>query len=229
MELSAGGAQLSTTGADGWLTPVADLRARWRGHATALEVRARRSALGASAALLANQVVRSEAQLGVEVPVGWFRVRAGGRAAVIDAARERANLRRQGDAAVVLPMTGGGELSLQYHRIGYQRGSTAGYFAPAHVQTVELGTYRELEGDGAVSLALDLGAGAQRIALQRATAGPWKLALRGWATVAVILSPALTWRTELEAYSAPFAPAGAVTSPGWKYGALSTGVQVRLP
>ena len=94
--------------------------------------------------------------------------------------------------------------------------------------TRETGTFWDLGGDGVVSLSFDLGAGGERIALQGSAVGPWKLSLRGWATLAIDLSPKLQWRTEGEAYSAPFAPPGAVTAPDWRYGSVRTGFLLRL-
>jgi hypothetical protein len=173
--------------------------------------------------------MRNEVKLGVELPAGPLRLRAAGRAGLIEALGEDANRRLLGDAALALPLGWRGEISAQYHRLGYEQASTAGYFAPERVETIEGGSYWELGGDGAVSFSVDLGAGGQRVAEQGAEVGPWKLALRGWALLAVDLSRTIQWRTEAEAYSAPFAPVGVATAPDWRYGSITTWLLVRVP
>ena len=227
-DVSGGPAQLAVSGVDGWLTVLGDIRTRWRGHGALVEMRAQRTALGTTPTLVANRAVRSEAKLGVELPVGALRLRASQRVGFLTATGETGNQRLQSDIAAVLPFGWRGDVSAQYHRVAYERASGAGYFAPRQVETVEGGTYWDLGGDGAVRLSFDLGAGGQRIALQGSAVGPWKLALRGWATLAIDLSRTLQWSTEGEAYSAPFAPQGAVTAPDWRYGSIRTGFLLRL-
>jgi len=85
-----------------------------------------------------------------------------------------------------------------------------------------------LGGDGLVSLAFDLGAGIQRLAKQLEIPGPWKAVLRGWGMLAVDLAPLVQWRVEAEAYSAPFAPVGAVTAPDWRFFSAATSLVFRL-
>ena len=228
-DFSGGPARLVQSDSGSWVTVLGDARMRLRAHSTALELRLNRIALGTTPALVANHAVRNEAKLGFELPAGPLRLRADGRVALINVTGEDANRRVQASAAVVLPVGWRGEFSVQYHETGFQRPSTAGYFAPRRVETVEGGTYWDLGGDGAVSVSADLGAGAQRMALQGAAVGPWKVALRGWAALSIDLTRTLQWRTELEAYSAPFAPVGTSTAPDWRYGSLNTGLQVRLP
>jgi len=229
VDLSGGPARLAAPGTDAWLTGVADLRIRWHRQATAVEIRAQRLALGTTPQLVANRAMRNEAKLSVELPAGPLRLRAAGRAGLIEALGEDPNRRLQGDAALVLPLGWRGEISAQYHRLGYAQASTAGYFAPERVETIEAGSYWELGGDGAVSFSVDLGAGGQRVADQGAEVGPWRLALRGWALLAVDLSRTIQWRTEAEAYSAPFAPVGVATASDWRYGSVTTGLLVRVP
>ena len=229
VDLSGGPTRLATPDTDPWLTGVGDARIRWRRQATAVEIRAQRVALGTTPQLVANRAMRNEAKLGIELPAGPLRLRAAGRAGLIEALGEDANRRLLGDAALVLPLGWRGEISAQYHRLGYEQASTAGYFAPERVETIEGGSYWELGGDGAVSFSVDLGAGGQRVAEQGAEVGPWKLALRGWALLAVDLSRTIQWRTEAEAYSAPFAPVGVATAPDWRYGSITTGLLVRVP
>ncbi len=228
-DFSGGPARLVQSDAGSWVTVLGDARMRLRARSAALELRLNRIALGTTPRLVANHAVRSEAKLGFELPAGPLRLRADERVALINVTGEDANRRVQTSAAVVLPVGWRGEFSVQYHQTGFRRPSTSGYFAPRRVETIEGGTYWDLGGDGAISVSADLGAGAQRMALQGSAVGPWKVALRGWAALSIDLTRALQWRTELEAYSAPFAPVGTSTAPDWRYGSLNMGLQVRLP
>ena len=229
-DLSFGLGRLVVPETSSWATPVADFRLRWRDRAGAPAVDARllRTALGTTPLLVANQAMRNEARLSFELPVGGLRVRLGGRAAQIRTLVEEPNSRLQGDVALVLPFGWQGEVSVQYHRLGYARASTAGYFAPQRVETIEGGTYWELGGDGPAGLAFDLGAGIQRLAQQEEPTGPWKLALRGWSMLTVDLARAVQVRVEAEAYSAPFAPVGAVTTPNWKFFSVTASLVFRI-
>lgn len=211
-------------------TSVADFHLRWRSleGAPAVEIRAQRLALGTAPLLVINQSMRNELRVSLEIPADPVRIRVGGRAGRIETAVEEANSRLQGDAALVLPLGWRGEVSAQYHRLGFSRPSAAGYFAPRLVETLEGGTYWELGGDGGASLSLDLGAGIQHLAKQEEKAGPWKLALRAWAMLIVDVSRRVQWQTEAEAYSAPFAPVGVVTTPNWRYISVRTGLLFRI-
>ena len=229
VDLLAGAARLaSPLTPSAFITPSADGRLQWRAPSggPAVELRAQRLVLGASPLLVANRVTRNEARFGLDFPAGPIRLRGTGRVGMVEALGESANRRLQGDGMIVLPIGDVKELSLQYHRLGYQRASLAGYFAPARVETIEGGTY--LEFGERVVLAMDLVAGAQRLATQGAGVGPWRLALRSYAYVALPLGPTTQLRLEGEAYKAPFAPEGAVTAENWRYGSLSLALRWAL-
>jgi hypothetical protein len=230
LDLTAGLARLAFPDAASWTTPQADLRVRWRedNSSPSFEVRLQRLPLGTSPVLIANHAVRNELRLGVEIPAGPVRIRGTGRAGLIETFGGDANLRLQGDAALALPIGWRGEVSAQYHRLSFNRASSAGYFAPKLVETIEGGTYWDLGGDGQVSASVDLGVGIQRLAKQEEEVGPWKLALRGWGMLSVDLSRIVQWRVEGEAYSAPFAPVGVVTAPNWRYVSVNMSLLIRI-
>jgi hypothetical protein len=148
-----------------WTTPVGEARLRVRAPLAgpAIEIRAQRTPLGTSPLLVSNHAVRSESRLAVELPVAALRLRGGGRIGEVTAANESANGRFGEDVAMALPLGWRVELSGQYHRLGYQRASAAGYFAPKRVDTREGAAYFELGDEGGLTLSLDLGAGAQRV------------------------------------------------------------------
>jgi len=227
---TAGLARFNAHDGKGWTTPEADLRLRWRPSTTSpsLDARLLRMPFGNSPLLVANRVMRNEARLGLEVPAGPVRLRGTARLSVIEAKGEKSNRRFQVDTSVSAPLTPQGEVSIQFHSLGFSRASAAGYFAPGRVETLEVGTYWSLEGDGRLSAEIDLGAGIQCLAKQNEEIGPWKTALRGWALLAFDLSSTVQLRAEAEAYSSPYAPIGVATAPDWKYGSINAGLLVRV-
>lgn len=230
LALSGGLARLAEQRERSWTTLQADLRFKWNDmeNGSSFEVRAQRLPLGVSPLLVVNRAVKDELRVVAELPVGPLRIRAGGRAGLIETSLERVNRRLQGDAALVFPIGRSGEVSAQVHRLGFTRSASAGYFAPRLVETIEGGGYWETAEAGSVSVAVDLGAGIQRLARHGEEMGSWKTALRGWALLAVALSPSVRWTIEAEGYSAPFAPVGVVTAPNWRYVSVITGLEIRI-
>lgn len=208
-----------------WTAAQGDARVRWRAAngGPALDLRAQRLALGSAPLLAEHQVVRNEARATVELPLGRLRVRGTTRVGVLQALQEAGNQRLENDGALALPL-GTSELSAQYRTISYDHASASGYFAPRRVQSMEGGWYFE-RGDGGISIAADLGAGAQRLARQGEALGTWGASFRGWSYLSIPMGPARALWAEVEAYDAPFPEAGVATSPSWRFVSLSTGVR----
>ncbi|MGH7693559.1 MAG: tetratricopeptide repeat protein [Gemmatimonadaceae bacterium] len=230
-----------------WTEPQADVRLRWRRlpNEPALELRAQHLPLASAPVLVANHVARTDARATLELPVGALRLRGTGRVGVITAigesanrgigrggaiaaTGESANRRLDGAAALVLPLGAVSELSARYQAVTYAHESSAGYFAPRVAETVEGTAYLDLGGDGPLSVAADLGAGAQRTALQGENVGQWKAAFRAWTYSSLTLAPGRALWLELEAYDAPFAPLGVAAAPSWRYISLTTGLRWSL-
>lgn len=211
-------------------TPIGSVRLRWRAPegGPALDLSAQRTPVDASPLLVANHVLRNEVAFRGEVPAGPFRLRGVGRAASVQAGPER-NTRTAVSGIVAVPLSWRFELSGQVHRMGYAHGTTAGYFAPRRVETIEAGTYFEL-GDGApFVLALDLGAGAQRLAEQGALPGPWRRALRMYGYAAATVAPGTRLQLEMEGYDSPIAGQAVTTSgAGWRYGSVALSLRVAV-
>jgi hypothetical protein len=216
------------------------LRARTAGNGASADLRVERAPVGFSPQLVLNGVSRSETRVTIELPAAALRLRASGRLAHFEAPGEPRNGRAGLEGAVVIPLGGGRvQPSLQYRLVGYQRASSAGYFAPRRAETAEGGVYLDLGEDGPVSFAADLGAGVQRIAEhpavgmpwgpQRASAlGPWSRILRGWAQASLAMGPSRSWFVEVEAYDAPFALEGVSTTGNWRFLSLSSGLRWSL-
>lgn len=229
LDLQGGALRMSSPLAAGaeWTTPQGDARVRWRAPVggPALELRAQRLALGTAPALVANRVTRSEVRATAELPVRRVRLRGTARAGRVDALGEPANTRLGAEGALVLPLGEQVQLSGQYRWMGFEGASLTGYFAPRAAETIEGGIYFEVGEEGPVSLAADLGGGAQRVAEQGAGVGAWTRALRAWGYASVALGAARAAYAELEAYDAPFAPEGVATSGTWRFVSLSLGIR----
>jgi hypothetical protein len=246
--LEGGARRFDDVGGAGWTHGEIDARLRLRGAArgAALELRGQHLALGVSPTLVLNQVTRSELRAGVDLPLGALRFRPAGRLGVVSASipdsqvgfprapngprsvaprAAEANRRLGFDATLALPLSPTFEWSAQYHTLGYERASLAGYFAPRVAETVETGIYAELGADGPISLAADLGGGVQRIAPHGEATGRWSAAFRAWSYVALPFRAGRSLWAELEAYDAAFAPASVSTSTSWRYIALSVGLR----
>ncbi|HTL05672.1 MAG TPA: hypothetical protein VL241_07980 [Gemmatimonadales bacterium] len=226
VNLAAGGARFER-GAAGpaRLRSTGELRLRLRAAAPggpSLDLRAQRGPLGTTPLLVEQLGMRNEAKALAELPFGPLRLRGGGRFGVLQLLGET-NTRWGGDGMLVLPLGWQAELSAQYHRLQYSSPARLGYFAPKRVETVEGGTYAELEGP--LTLAFDLGAGVQRLQEFGEGPGPWRLTLRGWSALGIPFAPGRELRFELEGYDAPFAPEGVSTSARWKSLAVSAGIR----
>lgn len=206
-------------------TATGSARFRWAAldWGPVFDLAVERLPLLATPELAVNQVIRSEARGRLDLPVGPLRLRGEGRAGSISAPGER-NRRIALSGAVVLPLGGQGELSLQGHRLGYRDTTAMGYFTPDRVETVEAGTYLELGDAAPWSLALDLGAGTQRITRFDAPPGGWGAALRGWGWISYALGAGRALQLEMEGSSAP-GSAVVTTAPDWKY--FSLGLSLR--
>jgi len=146
-----------------------------------------------------------------------LKLRGLGRTAVLG---DRADVNHRTELGLVLalPLSPAIELSGQVHQLRYSHASTAGYFAPRLGQVVEAGSYVELESPGGWLLALDVGAGAQRVAEFGGQPGPWTRSLRGYAFITAPLAPGRALQLELEGEDSMVAREAATTVGAWRYG-----------
>ncbi|HYD53847.1 MAG TPA: tetratricopeptide repeat protein, partial [Gemmatimonadaceae bacterium] len=165
---------------------VGRARVLWRepSDAVRLDVRAQRLLLDATPELLRLSALRSEVGAEVDVRIaGPLRARALGRVGAVRTAPQ-SNRRTQLGGALVFAGDRG-ELSGRVTQLRYADSTTAGYFAFRSADLAEAASYVELETESGVTLALDLGAGAQRIRRFDGSGGDWGPALRGWAQLLV--------------------------------------------
>lgn len=229
LDLTAGGLRLDPRdGAPATTTELADARLRWRGGAgrPSIDALVRHQPLLATPELIANRVERTEGRLGLELPAARWRLRAIGRGGRYSS-EGHANTRMALDAIVAHMVGPAAELSLQYHRMGFADPSAAGYFSPRRSEIAEVGGYLELGGGEPVTLALDLGGGAQRTERHGEPVSAWRLAVRGYAYLVWTLAPGREFRLEAEAYNAPGLATAEVPDVGaWRYLGVTAAVRV---
>lgn len=222
------GLESSASTLDPRSAPLARLRARWSAPLAGPRAELRMSywAVTYSPDLIAHRVARSELEGKLDLPLGPLRIKTAGRGARLSA-RGEDNARLAIAGGVGLPVPGGWELLGQYHRMGYRDSSRAGYFAPQLVEVVEAGSYWESEGER-LSLALDLGAGIQRVAPHGGPVGSWQPSFRIYSQAYWHLSPGRYLGLELEGHDSQIAPQGLPTAQRWRYGSLALSIRWAL-
>jgi tetratricopeptide (TPR) repeat protein len=239
IDASGGGTRIepirSIAGSSATLEPTGQVRARWRAPASrlGLDVRADRGVVDASPLLVANHVIRTQYSGLLAVPVaGPLTLRAIGKVATLSDSFET-NHKTQASGVVAVAVTPAAELSAQFHQIHYAHPSVSGYFAPWQLQVAEAGTYFEIETPGSVVLAIDGGAGVQRVAKQRGHFGPWTTSFRLYAMLDAPLAPGRDFRLELESEDSQVATTdatgGQATSGQWRYGSVIASLRWALP
>jgi hypothetical protein len=119
-------------------------------------------------------------------------------------------------------VTDAAEISGMFQELRFDHLTTSGYFSPRLAQLAELGTYAEFESQSGSVLALDAGAGAQRVSPFGVATASWKPAFRLFAQLTVPVRPGSELRAEVDSYDSAFGD-GAVSSTNWRYisGSLS--------
>ena len=222
IDATGGGTRIGSIGGSSatWIA-TGQLRARWRATASrlGLDLRADRSVIDASPLLVANHVVRGELSGLLSLPVvGPLTLRGIAKAATLSDSLE-VNHKTTLTGVMAVAVTPSVELSAQFHQIHYDHASVSGYFAPWQLQVAEAGTYFEIETPGSLVLAVDAGAGVQRVAQQRPRFGSWTPAFRLYAMLDAPLAPGRDFRLELESEDSQVATAAA-TSGQWRYGSV---------
>lgn len=225
LELSGGAALVDALNSFTTAVGRARLRINPRPTAALADIRLTRTPVLVSPLLMVNQVVLTEARGTFELPLGKvFRLRANGQIGdmssaeidtiTFDAGRSRSgggmrnslvNTRshntRTGMGGGLVARTGSSsEVSATYYQLSYESPATAGYFAPRLVRLIEAGTYTEIYDFDPLTVALDLGAGAQQVAQHGDELGEWKPALRAWAMLTLPLARAVELNIETDWY-----------------------------
>lgn len=205
------------------------LRTSWRAPSgrVAVDLRAARLLLDANPLLVRAGAVRDEIATELDVAiVGPMRARGSARVGAVRSGGQSNGRTVVGGALVA--SGAGGELGARVQQLRYAAPSTGGYFAPRQADLAELSMYSEREAENGATLALDLGAGLQRIAQFEETTRGWSPALRGWAQLAMPLTRRTALGVELEAYdSRAGGDAMSATAGAWRYGSASMFIRAR--
>jgi Flp pilus assembly protein TadD len=211
--------------------PTGQVSARWRAPASrlGLDVRADRSLIDASPQLVSSHLVRTQYSAVLSLPVaGPFTLRGIGKTAILSDSLEN-NHKTTLSGVMAVAVAPSAEVSAQFHQIHYDTAGVSGYFAPWRLQVAEAGTYFEIETPGSLVLAVDGGAGVQRVAKQRGDIfGPWTTAFRLYAMLDAPLAPGRDFRLELESEDSQVATTAA-TSGQWRYGSVIASLRWALP
>jgi len=210
---------------------VGSARLTWRmpGDAFAVDVRASRQLLDASPYLVAQGVLRDEASLSLDLRLaGPIRARGFAKLGRVHNADESNGRQIFGGALAFVP--GAYEISLRAQTMRYDTATALAYFSPRQVQTMELGTYLERESDRGVTIAMDLGGGAQQVQEWTSSTTAWSPTVHAWTQVVVPLNDTFALGTEIEAYDSrvgsevrsPTAPASQ-----WRYASATLSLRMR--
>jgi|GEM_PF-1281979 len=198
--------------------PVGRLRLRWRESQTspAADVLVSRRPLLATPALLAAPVDLTEARASLDLPVSSaFALRLGGQTGRF-AEPAGSNSRSGGRIGLVHRASPVWETQASASVLGYDRPSSAGYFAPRRIEALELGTYVEYYALWPLTLTIDAGVGSQRITPHGEPARGWQGTLRAYTSFAWDLQPGMQLALELDFENSLAATAATATSEDWR-------------
>ena len=197
--------------------PLRRLHLHWSRPAQGpvLDLRLKQNPLSATPGLVARPVNLTEVKGDIELPLAEsWRVRVRGQGGRLAAATD-VNHRSSYQLGPVYRWRPAAEVGLSYSELAYDHATTAGYFAPRRVQTVELGTYFEYDHLWPVTFILDAGLGQQRVAKQGEAIGDWIGVFRVWALAAWTLRPGVHLELELEHEDSPVAGDTATPTSNW--------------
>jgi tetratricopeptide (TPR) repeat protein len=198
------------------------------GGRSSLDLRATRALLDATPVLVINRVVRSEAAGRGDLEIfPRVKLRGAARAGSYSATGDD-NTRVSLLGGVAVAATDAIEASGVFQRLTFSHATTSGYFAPQLAQLAELGTYSEFEWESGTLLAIDAGAGAQRIQEFGADIGGWEPSYRLFASLDVPFRPASAIHFELDSYDSRLGSDAPSASARWRSFSFSAAVRLAL-
>ena len=220
LDALAGAAQLYTVQTNLY-RPLSGLRMRWSRPAEgpALELRATQNPLIATPGLVAQPVELKEIKAGLDLPVsGPVRARVRGLDGVLDSPID-VNRRKGYQVGPVYRWRPAAEIGVFYSRLAYEQATAAGYFAPELAETIEVGTYIEYYDWWPLTLAIDAGAGQQRVQKFGEDIRDWIATYRLWGMASYELKPGVSLDLEVEHYDSPIAGNAVAPTANWRYNA----------
>jgi len=184
-----------------------------------VEIRGTLNPLLATPGLVAQPVELKEIKAGLDLPLAApFRARVRGQSGVLDSDID-VNHRSGYQVGPVYRWRPAAEVGVFYSRLRYEHATAAGYFAPELAETIELGTYIEYEGWEPLTLAVDAGAGQQRVQKFGEDIRDWIATYRLWGMASWALKPGVSLDLEVEHYDSPIAGNAVATTANWRYNA----------
>ncbi|MEO5590874.1 MAG: hypothetical protein ABIS03_14935, partial [Gemmatimonadaceae bacterium] len=201
---------------------------RQPGGRSSIDIRATRSLLDATSVLVANRVVRSELASRADVEVlPRLKLRGGARAGAYNATGDD-NTRISLLGGLALAATDAVEVSGVFQRLSFSHSTTSGYFAPEVAQLAELGSYAEFESGGGTVLAIDAGAGVQRLAEFGSAMGNWGPSYRLFASLDIPIRAGSAFHLDLDSYDSRLGSDAPSASGSWRSFSLAGSVKLAL-
>ncbi len=229
VEVGGGGAWLRPHGAQASSAHVegqARVRKTPRAGGIAADLRAQHGPLDLTPDLVADPVIATQASGTVDVPLTHrLHLRGLGRAARLTRNDER-NTRTGIGGGPVVHLREGVRLAGQWQQLRNSLPGATGYFARARGVLADAGLYWEREFDH-VWVALDAGAGVQRVQKAGEPMGGWARALRAWSYVGWSVAPGRQVIVELEAYDSQLATI-VQTSERWRHASVTVSFRMAL-
>lgn len=229
LEGAAGVVRLAPPAAAADNRALARLRLRWRESldSPAAELRLVHEPLIATPLLLAQPVQLTEGRVSVDLPMtGTFVGRLAARSGQLSGATQD-NRRTGGRAALVYRAKPTWEVLASVGTLSYAHPGSASYFAPRRVAASEIGSYFEINAFWPLTLAVDAGAGRQRVTRHGEAAGDWSGTLRLWASVAWDIRPGVQLALEVEHDNSQIAATAATLTANWR--STSAVLSLRFP
>jgi tetratricopeptide (TPR) repeat protein len=208
-----------------------ELTFRLRRHPVArgvtVDVRAVHGPVDVTPQLVTDGLIRSQGTLTVEAPLGDgpLSLRGLGRMAVLSRLGDHNRTARLG-AGLAVAIAPDAHLSGQWQRARYDHAAT-GYFTPQRADTIDGGLDLDREFE-AVALALDVGAGGQRVQKFDQPLGTWSPSFRLWAMMAWTVHPGRQLLIECESYDSHVADAVSATADRWRYTSVTASLRFVL-
>ncbi len=195
------------------------LRARWRSPTAGpqAELRVSRYPLAATPGLIAQPVELDEQKLTVEFPLsGPYRLRLHGHRADLESALD-VNERSGSQLALVYRWKPAVEFHTTLSQLEYDNPTSAGYFAPRRVEAIEVGTYFEYWDLWPFSIAVDAGAGLQRVGRFGQPLSDESGTFRLWTLLSWALKPGMNLDLEIEHEDSDISATAVSPSSDWRY------------
>ncbi len=226
--------------------PVGQTQLRWAAgvRGVSADVRLRHAPVTSVYSLVALETMLTEARGLLDVPLfAGLKLRANGQVGSIETstlapigpvrpgrgnqqqflAVVEKNQRAGFGGGLVLPYAPVAEAALTGYRLQYEQAGNGQYFAPEHIDVLELGTYAEIYRFDPLTIAVDAGIGAQRAKAFGQPEGGLEPTYRLWSLVTLPVGRYVDLNAEIDYYNSQLSTVA--TSAGWS--SFAAGISLR--